>query len=147
MMTPTQHVEVAKLVKGRPLDNTEFMQWFKAYFDSITGGHGVDDYDGPGRRALSKTGDIKGSGAAAAVPGSGAAAKHTPGQIRRPAAEAPPAGPAAQLVRKNSHKNIPSRHSSGGLAPSAPAAAQMQELQEQVSCLHRRQPRTLSVHH
>jgi hypothetical protein len=32
-----QHVDVAKLIKGRPLDNTEFMQWFKAFWDKATG--------------------------------------------------------------------------------------------------------------
>lgn len=32
-----QHVDVSKLIKGRPLDNTEFMQWFKAYWDRTTG--------------------------------------------------------------------------------------------------------------
>ncbi|GLI66924.1 hypothetical protein VaNZ11_010963 [Volvox africanus] len=58
-----KYVEVARLVKGRPLDNMEFMQWFKAYWDQVTMGQPLAPYDGPGRRALCKTGDMKGSSA------------------------------------------------------------------------------------
>jgi hypothetical protein len=78
-----QHIEVAKLVKARPLDNTEFMQWFKAYFENQTGGRGLEDeYDGPARRTLCKTGDIRVSGlptaaAASAKPSAGGIAKRT----------------------------------------------------------------------
>ncbi|KAK9807310.1 hypothetical protein WJX73_000150 [Symbiochloris irregularis] len=56
-------IEVHKLIKARPLDNIEFMQWFKKFFDDRTGGE-VLSYDPAARRAASKTGDIKGSKAA-----------------------------------------------------------------------------------
>ncbi|CAN0863928.1 Microtubule-associated protein RP/EB family member 1C [Linum grandiflorum] len=50
----TKHIEVTKLVKGRPLDNLEFMQWLKHYCDSVNGG--LADYNPTERREASKGG-------------------------------------------------------------------------------------------
>lgn len=59
-----KQIEIARLMKGKPLDNMEFMQWMKAYVDGQTGGMPISNYDGPGRRAESRTGDIRGVGTA-----------------------------------------------------------------------------------
>ncbi|KAF8722572.1 hypothetical protein HU200_022403 [Digitaria exilis] len=51
----TKHIEVNKLIKGRPLDNLEFMQWMKRYCDSINGGF-MSSYNASERRESSKGG-------------------------------------------------------------------------------------------
>ncbi|KAB1199304.1 Microtubule-associated protein RP/EB family member 1A [Morella rubra] len=46
-----KHIEVSRLVKGRPLDNLEFLQWLKRYCDSVNGGIMNENYNPIERRS------------------------------------------------------------------------------------------------
>ncbi|CAH8325463.1 unnamed protein product [Eruca vesicaria subsp. sativa] len=47
----TKPLEINRLVKGRPLDNLEFLQWLKRYCDSINGGIMNENYNPVERRS------------------------------------------------------------------------------------------------
>jgi len=51
-----QHIEVNKPSRSRTLDNLEFMQWMKHYFDSMASTGTVSSYDAESRRQESKRG-------------------------------------------------------------------------------------------
>ncbi|CAH8359036.1 unnamed protein product [Eruca vesicaria subsp. sativa] len=58
----TKPLEVNRLVKGRPLDNLEFLQWLKRFCDSINGGIMNENYNPVERRSRGgKEKSVKGS--------------------------------------------------------------------------------------
>ena len=118
-------------MKARPLDNIEFMQWFKAYWDSRTGGGNerhLGGYDARARRAASKTGDVRGGGGGAAASTSSSGT----GLLAPPLPSVSSRAPLASRENNGARPAAP--------APSRAAAAPRQQRQQQQR-RHRQQRR------
>ena len=128
-----QHIEVNKLIKAGPLDNIEFMQWMKSYFDSHCNGQNLN-YDAAARRANSKTGGVKGSSGKPRIPLSSAA---TTAHVNTVHSSTTPAktGPASKKVpstRQFGQAVSSAQPVSSSAATDTAMAAQVQEAAEQV---------------
>ena len=102
-----RHIDVDRLISGRYMDNLEFMQWFKRFFE--LSGVTKADYDGMAVRAKGKGAEkVPNAGGKMAVGGGGAA---------------PAVAPAAQTIRAAA----PAAKRAAPAAAAAPAAKPMKE--------------------
>eukprot|EP00976_Prorocentrum_cordatum_P116950 1196233-Prorocentrum_minimum.AAC.11 len=118
-----KHVEVNKLIKGKALDNLEFMQWLKKHFDQSVGtGKRLEDYDPAARRVQA---GAKTNAGTTHRPSSARPASARPGTARSPV------GTVATVSRTSS------KPSSGRATPAVPLvdSSQMDALNEEITQL------------
>lgn len=104
MRSCAQPIEVSKLVKAKYQDNLEFLQWMKGFHDRNYSGA---EYDGVGRRSVSKGGS-----------GSG---KPRPASAKAPGAAASGGGSAAEKVERVPLSKRTNAGARGGPAARQPA--------------------------
>jgi RP/EB family microtubule-associated protein len=140
-------IDVTKLLKGKPMDNLEFLQWLKRYYDINSSGAA---YNGPARRgaASEKENDAAAPAAAAVTPrpSSAVAAKPAATKPKTGSYSASTSGsvlasssnvtPAAGTKKQAAAAPVVADVSSAKVAPTVTAAAvdaRIQELTEQLA--------------
>ncbi|KAL6498234.1 hypothetical protein OROGR_028631 [Orobanche gracilis] len=122
----TKHIEVNKLIKGRPLDNLEFMQWMKRYCDCHNGGL-INNYNPLERREASKGGKELSKKSASSQPSaknSSSVSKHATNNGRR--ADPSHGNTASQFVKA-------ARPSSSGAPPPVYPEAERTMFEQQIT--------------
>jgi RP/EB family microtubule-associated protein len=139
-----RHIDVDRLITAKYMDNLEFMQWFKRYFELQVADKG--DYDCRSRRALGKGGASVPAGSAgggvsspptvsssAKTGGVAGSAATKPATLRAPKTVSPAAVPKATALKpasapakKTSSLSTLPPHSSSSGAPGAAEAATRQ---------------------
>ena len=111
-----RHIDVDRLITAKYMDNLEFMQWFKRYFEMQVADRG--DYDCKTRRALGKGGASVAAGkpsspTSAVVKASGMAAPGARTVTTKPAKVVSPKPASAPTKKASSMATLPSSgHSS-----------------------------------
>lgn len=86
-----KHIDVDRLISGKYMDNLEFMQWFKRFFEMAIP-EKVTDYDVYGQRSKGKGGAAYGGGKRTGTAGAAKAPTRTASMVR-------PAGAAAATTK------------------------------------------------
>jgi microtubule-associated protein, RP/EB family len=119
-----RHIDVDRLISGRYMDNLEFMQWFKRYYEITSGStERPENYNATESRCKGKGGKEYGKGKATVGGGGAKRTTSAPGQDARVAARKKAEEEGRQLGRANSAKNTSTAGAGSKTVTSAEAPA------------------------
>jgi len=137
-----RHIDVDRLISGRYMDNLEFMQWFKRFFEMSVSDK--KDYDSIGQRSKGKGGAQYGGGGRRInlKPSSAPSAVPKPSQVAKPVvpAIAKAASKAPEPVASHVHKEKPvtassvTAHKTGSTTSSDPTATTVEINNLRMAC-------------